>query len=338
MVKVMEYKKFWFLLSALLLVPGILSLIVWHFKPGIDFKGGSLTEYQITQSQVKSSDAKKPAQSAEEWGRGQIKTAYQEQGFANPRIDTNKLSDKDVRIYVKSENISDAKHQNILKHLKGLNPPISELSFETIDPQVGKDVTQKAILAIIIASFGIITYVAYSFRGVPKPASSWQFGIFAVVALLHDVLFILGFYSLMGHFAGWEVTSDFVTAALTVMGFSVHDTIVVFDRLRENLRKFPSYSFTQVANISVLQTMSRSLNTSLTVLLVLLAVVLLGGETIRPFTLTLFVGIAVGTYSSVFVATPLLDWWQGVSKGLKSKPRVKLSLPKHNAKSHTAKA
>lgn len=334
MVKVMENKKWWFLFSALLIVPGVLSLLIWHFKPGIDFKGGSLTEYQITQSQIQAANPKQSAQSAQEWGREQVKKAYQIQGFSNPQIDTNKLGDKDVRIYVKSESIPDAKHQTILKGLKGLKPPITELSFESIDPQVGKDVTNKAILAIIIASFGIVAYVAYSFRGVPKPASSWQFGIFAVIALLHDVLFILGFYSLMGHFAGWEVTSDFVTAALTVMGFSVHDTIVVFDRLRENLRKFPSYSFTQVANISVLQTMSRSLNTSLTVLLVLLAVVLLGGETIRPFTLTLFVGIAVGTYSSVFVATPLLDWWQNTAKRMQTK-RPRLSL--RRAKTQAAK-
>ncbi len=302
MIHMMERKKIWFLISALLLVPGIVSLLVWQLKLGIDFKGGSLTEFSLTQS----GDAKVLV----EQGSGVIKKSYEANGVGDIQIQTNTPKSDEIRFFVKSPNLDEAKHRDIVRRLEENHPKLSQLSFETIDPQVGADVTRKAMWAIVIASLVIIIYIALSFRGVPKPTSSWQFGVFAVIALLHDVLFIIGFYSLMGHFVGWEVKSEFVTAALTVMGFSVHDTIVVFDRLRENLKRFPASSFRQVANMSVAQTMSRSLNTSLTVILVLLAVVLLGGETIRPFATTLLVGIAVGTYSSIFVATPLLDWWQ----------------------------
>lgn len=301
MVKLIERKKIWFLLSGILLVPGIISLIVWHLHLGIEFKGGSLTQY-------KSQGIKT------EEGMIAIKDAYKQEDIEIVQIDASSSADQLSDYFVKSPSIPEDKHRNIVRRLTEHRPPIEELSFESIDPQVGTDVTRKALLAILAASFAIIAYIALAFRGVPKPASSWQFGIVAVVALLHDVFFIIGFYSIMGHFLGWEVTTEFVTAVLTVMGFSVHDTIVVFDRLRENLKRFPSHSFTEVANISVTQTISRSLNTSLTVLLVLMAIALLGGPTIRPFAITLFVGIAMGTYSSIFVATPLLDWWQTVRK------------------------
>lgn len=296
MVTMMEKRKLWFWISALLLLPGIISLFVWQLQLGIDFKGGSLSEYQTTSL---------------EQGREHVEKIYREEKAGDIQIQSDVKGNDDIRLYVKSQTLTEESHKNIVRRLSESEPAVRELSFETIDPQVGKDVTRKAILAIILASGAIILYLAYSFRGVPKPVSSWQFGVIAVITLLHDVLFIVGFYSLMGHFAGYEVRAEFVTAALTVMGFSVHDTIVVFDRLRENLKRYPSHSFSQIANISVAQTISRSLNTSLTVLLVLLAIVLLGGESIREFTLTLLVGIAVGTYSSIFVATPLLDWWQG---------------------------
>ncbi len=318
MVHMMERKKIWFFISLLLLVPGIVSLLVWHLRLGIDFKGGSLAEYSIATDQNKQPDSE-----------ATIKKIYAENKVEQVQIQTTKGEGNELRFLVRSAVMNEDTHRNIVRRFNDEKPPVKELSFENIDPQVGKDVTQKAILAVVVASLGIIFYLALSFRGVPKPLSSWQFGIFAVVALLHDVGFIIGFYSIMGHFFGYEVKSEFITAALTVMGFSVHDTIVVFDRLRENLKRFPSASFTEIANISVSQTISRSINTSLTVMLTLLAVVLLGGQSIRPFTLTLLVGIGVGTYSSIFVATPLLDWWQSLRKHRKS---FKISLPKKSLK------
>jgi preprotein translocase subunit SecF len=295
----MKYKKIWLGLSVLILLPGLVSLFLWGLRLGIDFKGGSLSEYQ-------SGGEGSAIQSI-------IESTYKDLGLGEIKVQSDLQSNQDNRFFVRSQSISEDTHKEIVRRFESNNPPIKELSFETTEAQVGEEVTRRALLAVALASAAIIAYIALSFRGVPKPTSSWQFGVFAVIALLHDVLFILGFYSLMGHFAGWEVNADFVTATLTVMGFSVHDTIVVFDRSRENLKRFPGRSFTEIADMSVTQTMTRSLNTSLTVVLVLLAVVLLGGATIRPFSLTLLVGIVVGTYSSIFVATALLDWWHSAT-------------------------
>ncbi|MBI4099658.1 protein translocase subunit SecF [Candidatus Microgenomates bacterium] len=184
---------------------------------------------------------------------------------------------------------------------------------ETVGPVIGKETTANAIYSVGLASLAIILYIAYAFRGIPKPYSSWKFGVAAVVALLHDVLVVVGVFSLLGHFAGVQVDALFVTALLTVIGFSVHDTIVVFDRIRENLRKL-SGPFSQIVNQSLLETLARSLSTSLTVLLTLLALLLFGGETIRYFVLALFIGVFSGTYSSIFNAAPLLVIWEEKKK------------------------
>lgn len=302
-------RRIWFTVSFIMILPGLISLVIWQLNLGIDFKGGSLVEYRVeAQSQTGSENLPVRQQGSE-----LIKKLYIEEAVGEPIIHTDTIN-QDFRYLVKSQSIDPAKRSNIVRRLSESTPKLQELSFESIDPQVGGDVTRKAIWAVIVASIVIIGYITLSFRGIPKPSSSLQFGVFAVIALLHDVMFIIGFFSLMGHFYGWEVNSEFVTATLTVMGFSVHDTIVVFDRLRENLKHNPSHSFKATANKSITQTIVRSLNTSLTVVLVLLAVVLLGGTNIRVFATTLLVGITVGTYSSIFVATTLLDWWQDVSK------------------------
>ncbi len=185
--------------------------------------------------------------------------------------------------------------------------------LETVGPTVSSDLKRKAIIAVILASLAIILYIAIAFRKVPKPASSWRFGICAVLALIHDLAFVAGGFAILGHFFGYEVDSLFITALLTIMGFSVHDTIVVFDRIRENLRKSPSLDFETNVNNSILQTINRSLNTSFTVLIVLLALFLLGGATLKHFMLALLLGIAIGTYSSIFNASPLLVSWQAWS-------------------------
>ncbi len=184
------------------------------------------------------------------------------------------------------------------------------LRFETVGPTIGKEMTQKALLSILVASLAIVGYIAYAFREIPHPYSSWKFGISAVIALLHDVLVLTGIFSILGHFYQVEVDALFITAILTVIGFSVHDTIVVFDRIRENLRKMPKTNFEEVVNVSLWQTMRRSVNTSLTALFVMAAIILFGGETIRHFALALFIGIFSGTYSSIFNAAPLLVIWE----------------------------
>jgi len=170
--------------------------------------------------------------------------------------------------------------------------------------------TRKAIIGIILASVLIVAYIAYAFRSVPRSVSAWSFGTVAVIALVHDLTVAFAIFSVIGRIAGYELDALAVVAALTTLGFSVHDTIVVFDRIRENVIKNPQNSFAEVANISVNQTFARSLNTSLTAVLVLISMLILGGATIRPFVLFLAIGISIGTYSSIFVASPLVVFWQ----------------------------
>lgn len=283
--------KWWLGFSILTMIIGVAALGIWKLKIGLDFTGGSLLEVQG-----------KTAVNKEEvidalHGIGVEKIITQDSG-------TN-------TVLIKSSYIDQAKHDKVNEILK--DKELNELRFENVGPTVGQDLTRKAIIAVVIASIAIILYIAYSFRNVPKPASSWRFGVTAIVALLHDLLITVGVFALLGHFFGYEVDALFITALLTVMGFSVHDTIVVFDRLRENMRLSPISTpeqFEHVANDSLVQTLNRSLNTSLTVILVLLAMALLGGETIRPFIIALLIGMTVGTYSSIGAATPLLVIWQ----------------------------
>jgi preprotein translocase subunit SecF len=207
--------------------------------------------------------------------------------------------------------IDNAQKEKLLTELSA-----TEKKFETVGPIVGREMTQKAFIAMGVASFMIIAYIAWSFRHVPKPYSSWKFGVSAVIALLHDALVVVGIFSIFGALWHVEIDSLFVTAVLTVIGFSVHDTIVVFDRVRENLPKMPKNTFEEVVDFSLSETLVRSLNTSLTAILTLVALLLFGGESIRWFVAALLVGIISGTYSSIFNAAPILAIWE-------SKPRAR---------------
>jgi preprotein translocase subunit SecF len=181
--------------------------------------------------------------------------------------------------------------------------------FSTIGPTIGGETTKNAVKAVLVASLLVVIYISLVFRKVPKPASSIRFGVSTVIALMHDVLVVVGVFSLLGHFLHVEIDSLFVTAVLTIIGFSVHDTIVVFDRIRENLSKNGGTNFEKTVNDSILQTIGRSLNTSITVLLVLFALLIFGGESIRWFVVALIVGMISGTYSSIFNASPILVVW-----------------------------
>jgi preprotein translocase subunit SecF len=209
---------------------------------------------------------------------------------------------------------SEEVHQQILAKLATLapakdgQPGFEELSFESVGPSVGQELQRKAIYAIIIVLIVISLYIAWAFRKVSRPISSWKYGMAVLIALFHDVVIVLGFFAVLGKFAGIEVNTTFVAAVLTVLGFSVHDSIVVFDRIRENLPR-SNQDFAGTVNTSVNQTMTRSINTSLTVLLVLASIVFLGGRSIEYFAMALLVGIFFGTYSSIFLASPLLVVW-----------------------------
>jgi preprotein translocase subunit SecF len=292
-------KWLFFLLSGLLIVPGIFSLVKWGLKPSIDFSGGSVLEIQVDSSTNTASESA-------ELNSEEIKKIIQSQNIEVGSV--QKTLEQTYLLRLKP--INKDQNNQIQKEISKKFGDIKELRFETVGPTVGKETTENALKAVVIASLAIVLYVAYAFRQIPKPYSSLKFGICAVVALIHDVLVVVGLFSIFGHFLKVEVDSLFMTALLTIMGFSVHDTIVVFDRIRENLRRMPEDTFQHVVNVSILQTMVRSLSTSLTVLFTLFALLLFGGETVRWFIVALLIGVTSGTYSSVFNAAPLLVVWE----------------------------
>lgn len=229
--------------------------------------------------------------------------------FEEQDIDIVTLSPSNDSLVIRTKQINERQNTILINEIKKDLPDIKQESFETIGPAVGGETTQNALKALGLASLLIVLYIAWSFRSVPRPTSSWKFGICAIITLLHDVLVLVGIFSLLGHFYGVEIDSLFITALLTVIGFSVHDTIVVFDRIRENLRRSVGLPFEQIVNDSILQTIVRSLNTSFTTMLVLFTMLIFGGDTLRWFIAALLIGIGVGTYSSIFNAAPLLVLW-----------------------------
>lgn len=293
-------RKIWYAISIIAIIPGVISLFAFGLKLGIDFKGGAV--FEVRGTQVDS-------------------VVVQDQA--------TKLKLKDVTITPSGGSTlirfrddatgteQEANHQALKQQLASKG--YIEISYNVVGPSVSKDISRNALFSIIAASLAIVLYIAWAFRNVPLPLTSWNFGLAAIAALLHDALFLIGTFSLLGHFAGVEVDALFVTAVLTVIGFSVHDTIVVFDRIRENLRSKRG-EFDTIVNDSIIETLARSLNTSLTVLLTLLALFLFGGASIKTFVLALLIGVASGTYSSIFNASQLLVSWE----------HYKIKHPKNN--------
>jgi len=295
MFNVVKKRAYFYIFSSLLIVLSLLAIFFWKLNLGIDFRGGSIIE--LSASGI-ASDSEK------------IKSESLATGVT---IDTVSTSGND-KIILRCRNLTTSEHENMISEFTKNNSQIVETSYQTIGPIVSRDITNKAIWAIVVASIAIILYVAYAFRKVPKPASSWRFGLTAVAALIHDLIVTTGFVAVVGHFYSFmQVDSLFITALLTVMGFSVHDTIVVFDRLRENMIRHPNSSLETLANDSIVLTISRSINTSLTTIMVLSALYLIGGSTISHFVLILIAGITFGTYSSIFIATMLLISWSNFS-------------------------
>lgn len=233
--------------------------------------------------------------------------------FSEAQIEIITLESRgDNSIFLRTRFLDEANHQEVLRVLKSKGE-FTEQSFISHGPTVGKQLRRNAIIAILVTLFAIICFIAYAFRQVSRPVSSWVYGVVAIIALGHDLAVPTGLFA----WFGYQVDSLYISALLTVLGFSVHDTIVVFDRLRENLRKSTGGSFTEVAERSLRETIVRSINTSMTTILALSAVYFFGGESTQPFALALIVGIGVGTYSSIFIATPLLV----TIEGWKSKKR-----------------
>lgn len=279
-------RKIWYSISLLMIVPGLISLVLFGLKLGIDFNAGQLSVVRGSVS------AEKVNQSAKGLG-------FQDIRVVQSGSDQTQIRFRDPSAQSQHE----ANHQKFKAALSANG--ITELSFDSVGPTVSNTIATNAIISLILVSLAIVFYIAFAFRNAPPPVSPWSFGLMAIVALLHDAFFVLGVFSILGHFFGVEIDALFVTAILTVIGFSVHDTIVVFDRIRENLRREKG-SFEVIVNHSILETIARSINTSMTVLLTLLALFLFGGQSIRLFVLALLIGIASGTYSSIFNASPLL--------------------------------
>lgn len=291
-MNIIDKKYLYFIISLIIIIPGIISLTLFGLRSAIDLTGGSRLELKF-QSTINNQQSI-------------INNTLREQG-----IEASSMQEAQGNIFIiRTRPLDQNTHQKIENAIEKKIPTVKELSFETVGPTIGRETTANAIKAVILASILIVLYIVWSFRKVPKPASSFRFGICAIVALIHDILVVVGAFSLFGHFFAVEIDSLFVTALLTIIGFSVHDTIVVFDRIRENLRRMPGVPFSQVVNDSILQTLGRSLNTSLTVLLILFTLLLFGGESIRWFVVALLIGVASGTYSSIFNASPLLVVWE----------------------------
>lgn len=286
----MRFKVLYFVLSLIIILPGLSFLLTSGLKLGIDFTGGALIEYKFNKS-INIEDLK--------------------QAITKEGVEVGAVTLTDANTYIiRTKPIEQSKINSLKVNLGSQFGKVEERRVENVGPVIGSELKQKATLALILSSLAIVLYIAFSFRKMPKPQSSLRFGVAAVVALIHDLLVVIGVFAILGKFLSVEVDTLFVTALLTIIGFSVHDTIVVFDRIRENLTKNIGRKFIDVANISVVQTLGRSLNTSLTVIFVLLALLLFGGETIKWFVFALLVGIISGTYSSIFNATALLVWWE----------------------------
>ncbi len=288
---IIKHKKVFIAISAALVILSIVSLLVFGLKIGIDFKGGALTEVYY--------DNARPEQLA-------LTEKLDTLGFGSVLVQPT----GDTGYIVKSRDLSDPEHATLLASLSDNGSlGMREESFNSIGPSVGASLARKAIVAIVLVSLAIIIFIAYAFRKVSRPVASWKYGVVAIVSLLHDVIIPVGFFTYFSHYFGAEVDSLFVVAVLTILGLSVSDTIVIFDRIRENLRNQANVEkadFGEIVGRSLQQSFTRSIATSLTVILVLLALVFFGPITTKYFALMLTVGMFFGTYSSIFLASPLL--------------------------------
>ncbi len=284
-------KRYWFFgLSLLVIIPGIIALLLWGLPLAIDFTGGSLLEVKFD-----SGSAPQPAQ---------VVALYDKHNLPDSTVQT---SGSDTLI-IRSKAMDDTTKTQIVNDMQTqFGSKITVNRFDSVGPAVGKEVANQAALAVAAAAVAITIYITLAFRGVEH---SFRYGVSAIIAMLHDILVVVGLEALFGHFLGWEADSLFLTALLTVIGFSVHDTIVVYDRIRENAGIYRRIPYETLVNHSIVQTLDRSINTQLTVMITLLALVLFGGVTIRHFVTILLIGVFSGTYSSIFNASPILVVWE----------------------------
>ncbi len=277
--------KLFLIISLVLVLLAVASISIWGLNLGIDFAGGSITEYEIKE---------KPP------------VAQIQERISNTDVKLSKIviSDKLYTIY--TESLDDKKRVELNDIITKTFTSAVKKSTETISSSVGVEQSKNAITSIILASIGIILFLSYSFNSVPKPFRSIEFGVSAVLALIHDAIIVLGAFAILGHYFGAEIDLLFITAILTVIGFSVHDTIVVFDRIRENTLNYGSKDYKSIVNRSLIETLTRSINLTVATILVLISLFFLGPDSLRWFIGALLIGMFSGTYSSIFVASQLL--------------------------------
>jgi preprotein translocase subunit SecF len=295
MFELVEKRRWYFLISALIIVPGLIAMIYstittgLPFKLSIDFTGGSLWVLEFPQ-------AVPPAE---------LRAIFVKEGFPDAQVTT---VGNPQTLQVRTKPVTTEQKIALEATInRQLGPGVTELEFTEIGPALGSEVSQAAALAVVAAGVAILVFLTLAFRKVPHPV---RYGVSAIVAMLHDILVTAGIFSIFSLLLGWEADALFLTALLTVIGFSVQDTIVVFDRIRENTPKYRGDSFTTIANRSLLETLHRSLATQLCAMFMMVALLLFGGATIRQFIAVMFFGLISGTYSSIFNAVPILAGWE----------------------------
>jgi preprotein translocase SecF subunit len=299
MFNMVQRRRVYFTISGLVISVGIVAMIISlittgdPFRLGVDFRSGTRFEIQFLE----------PAQENE------IRAVFTSFGISNPAVISIGGDGLQNAWQIRTEFVTPDRAQEIERALIAQVAPLDrDATFvQSVSPSVGQEVTRAAFTAVAVAAFVILFYIMFVFRSVPHP---FRYGACAVAAMLHDILIIVGFIAIMGMVLGWEVDSLFLTAVLTIAGFSLQDTVVVFDRIRENLQKRPYEDYEMIANRSVLETIHRSIATQLTSIFVVAAILFFGGATIRSFIAVLMVGLFIGTYSSLFLAVPLLVAWE----------------------------
>lgn len=295
---IVHNRRIFYIFSSLLVAASILALAIWGLRPGIDFRGGSLLEVTYTDGRPE---------------KAEVEAALQPLG-----VSASVRPTRENGYIIRMKDLTEAEQTAVREVLsfKGEKKVVEE-RFDTIGPLLGREAVGKSFVAIVLVILCIVLFITFAFRKVSEPVASWKYGIITIIALLHDVLVPTGVFAILGHFAGVEVDTLFVTALLVVLGFSVHDTIVVFDRVRENLRVSRELrdrkDFATIVGESIQQTFVRSINTSLTTVIALIVLYIIGPEITKHFSLALLIGIIAGTYSSIFIGSPLLvtvERWQ----------------------------
>lgn len=297
-MNIIGHRKIFLSISVILVLASITAIVVFGFRPGIDFVGGTMWQLRLTQINADNKQI----------GAGVIKEFFEKDLGVK---DTTVFPAEGNSFLIRLGHLSEEEHQNYLQAIKTKFGELEELRFDGIGPAVGKELRNKAFWAIALVLLGISLYIAFAFRKVSYPIKSWKYGVITLVTLFHDITIPAGLLAVLGWKWGIEIDTNFIVALLVILGFSVHDTIVVFDRIRENLLlQRGHFDLANIINSSVNQTIARSINTSLTLVLVLLALFFLGPVTLKYFVLTILIGTIIGTYSSIFVASPLLLIWK----------------------------